>query len=376
MAGLALVAFAAGEGWRYAHTDPGRLAIARWAPWSDRARLTELVSRRLRAALATAGAPEEAVRETPPGDHGASQVHWRAVLKPDASLLQANYAVSQSLGASGLEVLDGRERRNADGQSEVVLTVGLRGRATHELVLARQPHAEQGEPEPTSARLAVVVYGFDDDAALARSFFDLPAPFAVALPPEGKDVSALFRDARARQREVVLHLPLEPINYPQVNPGPGTILVNMKPTQVASVVRRDLARAGPVTAVANHLGSLATQDMTVMSAVYRELRRDRVPFLHMTPAAGAVCKPLASELGVAYDEPEAVIDYEARAKTTALLDKRWKTLLAETRVRGHTVVMVRATPMSRAWLEKALAVKRLDGVNLVPLSALLRRPPV
>ena len=186
----------------------------------------------------------------------------------------------------------------------------------------------------------------------------------------------MFREARAQGREVVLHVPLEPINYPQVNPGPGTILVTMKPTQIDGLMRRYLGQAGPVAAVANHMGSLATQDMTVMSAIYRELRRQRVPFLHMSPAAGAVCKPLAAELGVSYEEPDVVIDYEAKAAKPALLEQRWKEVLAQARARGHLVAMVRATPLTRGWITRALDVKHLKGVSVVPLSSLLRRPAI
>ena len=303
-------------------------------------------------------------------------MHWRAGLHPDGSLLQANYTVTRTLAAAGIEVLSGRERFGRRGDPEVALLVGVNGTATHELVLSRMPPDASAEPASTGARLAVVMFGFGDDAALEHAFVPLPAPFAVALSPDGKQSEAMFRDARTGGREVVLHVPLEPINYPQVNPGPGTILVSMRPSQISGRMRRYLEQAGPVAAVANHMGSLATQDMTVMSAVYRELHRERVPFLHMTPTAGAVCKPLAAQFGVAYEEPDAVIDYETRAEQPALLDKRWKQVLAETRARGHGVVMVRATPLTRAGITRALDVKRLKGVSAVPLSSLLKRPPI
>src|SRR5439155_1339093 len=121
------------------------------------------------------------------------------------------------------------------------------------------------------------------------------------------------------------------------------------PPRIPGLMRRYLDRAGPVAAVANHMGSLATQDMTVMSAVYRELHRQRVPFLQVSPAAGAVCKPLAASLGVAYAEPDAAIDGEARTARPALLDKRWKEVLAETRARStHAAlaVMARGVPVA------------------------------
>jgi polysaccharide deacetylase 2 family uncharacterized protein YibQ len=172
----------------------------------------------------------------------------------------------------------------------------------------------------------------------------------------------------------VLHLPLEPLNYPRVNPGPGTLLVTMSPHRIASTVRRDLDRAGAVTAVANHMGSLATQDMTLMTALYGELKRRHVAFLHMTPAPGAVCKSLAADMGVDYAEPDALLDHETRDNNTAALDARWNALLHEARGHDHLVVMARATPLLWRWLPQALSSKRLQGVDIVPLASLLDKP--
>ena len=382
LAGLALLLFALGEGYLLLRSDRGQLAAARWLPWGDEARVTLLVGRLLRQGLAAAGVPGDSIHEQGSPDEPratgvtalGSRVRWRVGLRSDLSLLQTNYAITRTLAATGIEVLSGRERIGARGDPEVVLQVGTKQAVTHEVVLSRLPPGRDQRAPETSARLAVVMFGFADDPELLATFESLPAPFAVALAPDGKHSAAMIREARARGREVVLHVPLEPINYPQVNPGPGTILVSMNPAQITGLMRRYLDRAGPVAAVANHMGSLATQDMTVMSAVYRELHRQRVPFLHVSPAAGAVCKPLAASLGVAYAEPDAAIDGEARTARPALLDKRWKEVLAETRARGHAVVMVRATPLTRTWITRALDVRRLAGVSVVPLSALLRRP--
>src|SRR5205085_4946635 len=205
-------------------------------------------------------------------------------------------------------------------------------------------------------------------------FLAMPVPFTAALVPGARGSAKAFREAHEHQREVVLHLPLEPLNYPQVNPEPGTVLVTMKPSKNTTVVDRYLDEAGPVVAVANDQGSLATQDMDVMGAVYGELRRRGLPFLHVDAAAGSVCKRLASERGVAYETPDEVIDLEPRAAKTTALDKRWNAALERARKQGQAIVMMRATPMVRRWLDDATSSKRLKNVSLVPLASLLRRP--
>ena len=371
---LALGLFALGEAWVLSRTDRGELLASRYLGLGDPAHVTRLVGKHLREGLALAGVRPDSIREesAPPGPGEGARVGWHVGLAPDASFLQVNATLTQALAAQGIRVLSGRERYDPTGRLEVVLRIGLGGRVTHALVLARAPL--DSEAAPGDARLAVVVFGFGDQDSLARTFFALPSPFAVAVSPGAKSSAALFRAAHDRGREVVLDLPLEPLNYPQLNPGPGTILVTMKPTQIASLMGRYFDQAGAVAAVANDQGSLATQDMTVMSAIYRELHRRRVPFLHVEPVAGAVCKALAGELGVSYEVPDEVIDYETKQKTGAALDKRWREVLERVRAGGHVIVLVRATPLTRAWLPRALAPKRLAGASVVPLASVLRRP--
>jgi polysaccharide deacetylase 2 family uncharacterized protein YibQ len=371
---VAVLVFLAGELVRYVRSDAGAFAIARAFQWGDRPRLTQIVARHVRRGLASSSVPRDSVREMP-GASAAAAVRWRVGISPEASLLQANYSITSAIRQAGGTVFSGRERVVGPGASEAVLVVGVGGIRTHEVVLARGGRPEE-KSEEHPARVAFVLYGFgDDNAEMATKLFALGVPFAVAIPPDAKSSASLYREARRHQREVVLHLPLEPVNYPQVSPGPGTLLVTMKPAKVASEFRRHLSLAKPVVAVANLMGSLATQDMTVMTAIYEELKRERLPFIHLNPAPGSVCRPLASQLGVSYEEPDATFDYEPRQAKPAALAKAWKGLLASAPPGSQRVVWLRGTETSAAWIEKSLDPSKLKGVSLVPLSALLRRPP-
>jgi polysaccharide deacetylase 2 family uncharacterized protein YibQ len=368
----AVALFLLGEAFVFARSDSSRIFIARTLGIGDRARITQIVSRHVRQAFQPLGLPADSVVESV-AEGGPAALRWRIGFPPDASLLEANHAITRRVEELGARVLSGRERLGKHGESIVTLLVGLPRLPTHELVLVRTARTAD-EASLRAARLALVVYGFGDDPAFASAFSALHVPFAMAVVPGGPASAAILRAAHGSQREVVLHLPLEPINYPQVNPGPGAVLVTMKPPRIAALVNRYLAQARPLTAVANHMGSLATQDMTVMTAIYRELKRADLPFIHVAPAAGSVCKPLASDLGVAYDEPDAVIDGEAKTVKPKALEQRWKEILQRARGRDRMVVWLRATPLTRAWLPGAVQTKKLEGVQLVPLSSVIRRP--
>jgi polysaccharide deacetylase 2 family uncharacterized protein YibQ len=372
LAAAALVLFAAGEAWKLSRSDSGRILLAGRLGFGDPAQVTRIVGREIRRGLTAVGVSRDSIHESI-GPGGAATVRWRVGLRPDASATQANYAITHCVEEQGAVVLSGRESAGRQGELLVTLVVGLPHRPTHEVTLVRpRRDSESASAEP--AKLALVLYGFAEDSDHATAMFALGVPFAVAIVPGADGSARLFREAHEHDRELVLHLPLEPLNYPQVNPGPGTVLVTMNEARITGLLRRDLSQAGPVVAVANHAGSLATQDMAVMTAIYHELARRHLPFLHMQPVAGAVCKGLASDLGVVYQEPDAVLDAETRSVKNRALDQRWKQMLQLARARGRLVVMVRATPQVLKWLPGAATSKRLDGVSLVPLSSVLRKP--
>jgi len=372
LAALAALLFVAGQALILTRTDAGRLAAARWLGLGDTARVTAIIGAHARRALADAGVPRDSVHETVVAS-ATPPVRWRVGLRPRASALQLNYALTHALESQGATVLSGRESFDTQGAPMVALVVGLPGHPTHEIDLVSPMHTSAAATAAAaSGRLSIVLFGLGDDARRVVDVMRRPLPFAVAIPAGQPWSAAAFHAARERQREVVLHLPLEPLNYPQVDPGPGAILVTMGRSKIESTVRHDLDEAGGgVAAVANLMGSLATQDQTVMTAVYDVLRERRAPFLHMTPAAGSVCRSLASQMGVVYQEPDVVLDAETLHAGKAL-DARWKDLLDRTRRHGQAIVMLRATDAALAWLPGALSPKRLGSVEIVPLTSLVR----
>ena len=255
----------------------------------------------------------------------------------------------------------------------VSLLVGVPGRPTHELEIVRPGRPDKPDAQAV-ARVAVLLYAATEDESLLVVACARPETFAVGAAATGGPKSATLRGAREHHREVVLFMPMEPENYPRVNPGPATLLVSMPASKIEQALRREIELAQPLVAVANLMGSFATQDESFMTAVYHELRRANLPFLHVAGVPRAVCRPLASRVGAAYDEPDALLDADARHADTKQLDHDWSEVLDHARQRGSALVLLRITPTTAPWLAHAFDPKRLDGVELSPLSTVIHRP--
>lgn len=372
LAAAALLLFLVGEMFAWANSDSGRLAMWRYMSLGERAHAVRIIGGRIEQGLVRAGIQPAAIESRPLGGDGPS-LHWKVTLPRDGAPLLVNHLVTRAVESGGAQVLSGKERVEADGALVVTLLVGVPGRATHTLDIVRPGLSDKEEP-PAAARMAVLMFAATEDESLLVEVCARAETFAIGAPATGAAKSPALRAAREQHREVVLFMPMEPENYPRVNPGPATLLVSMSAGRIEQALRREIGLAQPVVAVANLMGSFATQDETFMTAVYRALRRENLPFLHIAGVPRAVCRPLASRVGAAYDEPDATIDAETRRGDSKALDRSWNMALERARERGSALVLLRVTRNSAPWLDRAFASKRLQGIELAPLSTVIRRP--
>ena len=371
LAGGALLLFLAGELFAWMASDSGRLAVWRHLHLGSRAHAVRIVGACIERGLQRAGIPREAIEMQAQGGRGPS-LRWRVKLPSDGAPLLVNHLVTRAVEAGGAAVLSGRERSEKDGSFVVTLLVGVPGRPTHTLDIVRPDHGDEAGAE-RAARVAVVLFASTEDDSLLVAACARRDVFAVGVTAAGGARATALRAAREGHHEAVLFMPMEPENYPRVNPGPATLLVNMQAGKIEQSLRHEIELARPVVAVANLMGSFATQDEPFMTAVYRELRRQELPFLHVGAVPRAVCRALAARVGAAYDEPDALIDAEARRGDGKSLDRMWSSVLASARERGQALVLLRVTPVSAPWLDNAFAPKALAGVDLVPLSTVIHK---
>jgi polysaccharide deacetylase 2 family uncharacterized protein YibQ len=366
----AILVFGVGQAAVFARSDGGAVWLAKTFGGGER-RVAGIIGREIRDGLAAMQVAPDSIVESGARQESPAR-RWRVGLAPGASLIQIHHAIARRVETAGGGVLSGYERPEADGGRRLTLIVGLERRPTHELVIVA-PRVTPQNTEREPARMAIVLYGFGEDSESAAALFAMPVPFAAAIVPATRLSPALFEAARSGQREVVLMLPLEPIHYPNVNPGPGAILVTMNEKRISELIRRHLMQAGDVSAVGNHMGSLATQDMTVMTAVFNDLKRRDLPFIHVNGVPGAVCRSLAADLGLVYDEPGAMFDPAKWKDDPRALEREWKAVLEQARARGRFMVWMPASRTVLEWLPEAASPRRLQGVNLVPLSAIVRQ---
>ena len=100
---------------------------------------------------------------------------------------------------------------------------------------------EKQFPRPQKGHMPEIVIiiddiGYDKKIALALCDLDSNITFSV-LPfaPFGKIIS---KKLHAKGSQLMLHLPMEPVEYPEINPGPGAILSSMSPDTLLDQLKK------------------------------------------------------------------------------------------------------------------------------------------
>ncbi|THB81281.1 MAG: divergent polysaccharide deacetylase family protein, partial [Desulfobacteraceae bacterium] len=94
--------------------------------------------------------------------------------------------------------------------------------------------------EKKKPRIAIIIDDIGYDRRLARAFYELDANLTFSilpLAPHGREIADFLH---ARGAQLMLHLPMEPMEYPEINPGPGAILAKMPPDVLLFNLKRDL----------------------------------------------------------------------------------------------------------------------------------------
>jgi len=216
--------------------------------------------------------------------------------------------------------------------------------------------------------VAIVVddIGYDQEAAKQLLAIDAPLTFSI-LPfsPYSKDIMAA---ARAKGREILLHLPMEPEEFPSVKPGPGAILSGMPPDQLIAQLNRNIDQTPGLSGVNNHMGSRISTSSEQMRQIFSILKKRGLFYIDSRTTPDSVAKYSADLLDLPFAERDIFIDhYDNPAFIQAQLDK----LVQQALKHGYAIGI--AHPHANTVAALTRFIPELNGkVRVVPASKVVQ----
>lgn len=246
------------------------------------------------------------------------------------------------------------------------------GRNGRETPPARVAFAGAQPPNDGRPRIAVLMSEIGLGRARSRQAIDrLPSPISFAIMAYAEDRASWVVAAREAGHEALLAVPMEPVDYPRVDPGPEPLLIDLDDTENLARFEKALRDAGGVVGVLGHMGGRFLADAERLRPILAATQDRGLIFVDGRSGADSAVAELAWDLELHVLLNDRFIDSEPSREE---IDRRLVELEEIARRRGYAAGIATPYPVVierlRSWAEG------LDerGFVLAPVSAVARPP--
>ena len=222
------------------------------------------------------------------------------------------------------------------------------------------------------AKIAIIIGGLGiSQTSTQRAIRALPPEITLAFAPQGNSLARWAQEARRGGHEILLQIPMEPFDYPNVNPGRGTLLADAKPAANLAELRRSMGRFTNYAGVVNYMGARFTSETAAFQPIIREITERGLLFVDDGTSARSQTVSLSESAKGAYAMGDLVID-DVQDKEAIL--KKLEQLEAGARASGSAIATGTAFDITveavAAWAEEA----KKRGIEIVGVSTVAHDP--
>ncbi|MBN2396831.1 MAG: divergent polysaccharide deacetylase family protein [Deltaproteobacteria bacterium] len=217
-------------------------------------------------------------------------------------------------------------------------------------------------------RVAFVIDDMGYDVSILYEILALDIPVTISILPFLPHSATVADEAHRAGREVLLHLPMEPHDYPERCPGDGALLLRMNGDEIVDQLEKDILSVPHISGVNNHMGSGFMEDEEKVTVTLRELKRRGLFFLDSLTTRNSKGLQVAARIGLPRAGRDIFLDNdcdfeEALDILNRIVDRKttWSTMI----IIGHPYEStVRA-------IGEAMPLLREHRIRIVPLSDLI-----
>jgi uncharacterized protein len=200
------------------------------------------------------------------------------------------------------------------------------------------------------------------DAAIA----DLPGDVSLAFSVAASDLEQQTTKARVAGHEIVLAIPMEPENYPQQDPGPNTLLLNLPDQDNVARISRAMAQTEGYVAVMPSMGEKFVTSEQKLTPVLDVVKEQQVIMLDSTLNKNSLIAPLSRLGKIPFTRSDLLVD-------AASANESFETQLAKLELvakeKGQAIGIVVPYPSTVDALKAWIATLGAKGIVLAPLTA-------
>ena len=246
------------------------------------------------------------------------------------------------------------------------LEVKIVDRITHQLTfVSPKPSTLKAGRRP---RIAIVIDDLGAENEISNELLQWDFPLTFSILPFTPYSKTLALEAHRRGKEVILHLPMEPLGYPKVKPGEGVLLYEMGEEKLLRQLSKDIEAVPYIKGVSNHMGSRLMENPEKIRVILADLKKRGLFFLDSRTTPQTVGLQAAKPLGLRAMERTLFIDHSMEEKDIKeMLDR----LVQHSLSTGMAIGIGHPHLPTIRSLKEMIPRMKEKGIDIVPLSTLM-----
>ncbi len=217
-------------------------------------------------------------------------------------------------------------------------------------------------------KVAIIIDDLGYDPDIARKFAELDPNFTFSVIPHTPFQKKVAETVRKKGGELMIHMPMEPNEYPDINPGPGALLTDMDPDQLIAQLKTNLDTISDAKGMNGHMGSKFTAKSEQMYQVFTVLKKRNLYFVDSLTTPDSVCKASANLFKVPFAQRDVFIDHFQEPE---FIRNQIHRLIQTAKKNGEAIGIAHPHKATLDVLEELMPeIKK--NVRLVPASQLVR----
>lgn len=222
------------------------------------------------------------------------------------------------------------------------------------------------------ARVVIVIGGLGiSQSSTQAAVQKLPPSVTLAFAPYGNSLKRWMQDARKKGHELLLQLPMEPIDYPQNNPGPHTLKADADLQENIANLHWAMSRFTNYVGVMNYLGNKLLAQPASLSPIFSEISERGLLFLEDGTVKNSLAQGVAVKELVPYAKGNILLD-NIRSRS-AIADKLRK-LAEEAKRTGLAIGVGNAFPDTIDLVSQFARQAKQNGIEITPVSSIVKDP--
>lgn len=229
-------------------------------------------------------------------------------------------------------------------------------------------HKEKESLISKTGKIVIIIDDLGNNMKVANELLDMNKDITFSVLPKLKYSKEIADAVFSKNKEVLLHLPMEPENHKN-KPGPGAITDGMSAEEIQKQVKEDMESVPNIVGMNNHMGSKATSSKKVMESVLSAVKDEGLFYVDSVTSSKSKGHDTAQKMNLPTAKRDVFLDGVQNKNYVKSQIKKLKNLAKKN---GIAVGIGHPHKETVDALREMLPELEKEGIQIVPASEVVK----